>query len=89
MVESIVQTLSDLLNALQLIAIPVAAVMVVIAGYQFFRGGEEGPQKAKKLLVYLLVGLVLVFGATAIVNGVRDRIAFTILPTDIMMYFLK
>lgn len=89
MVNNITRTLSELLGTLQLIALPVAAVMVAIAGYQFFRGGDEGPQKAKKMLVYLLVGLVLVFGAKAIVDGVRTNITFTILPIDYIMLFLK
>lgn len=82
MVNNITSTLSEILGTLQLIAVPVAAVMVAFAGFQFFRGGDEGPMKAKKSLVYLLVGLVLVFGAKAIVDGVRANITFTILPIE-------
>lgn len=76
MVEGIVSTFAELLNALQLISIPVAAVALAIAGYQFMRGGDEGPSKAKKTCFYLVIGLVVIWGASAIVDGVKERITF-------------
>ncbi|UBH16618.1 TrbC/VirB2 family protein (plasmid) [Macrococcoides canis] len=76
MVENIISTVEEFLNALQLISIPVAGIMFVIAGYQFLRGGDEGPTKAKKMVFYIIVGLVIIWGASSLVSGIKERITF-------------
>ncbi|MGV2929317.1 TrbC/VirB2 family protein [Macrococcus capreoli] len=76
MVENIITTISEFLKALQLISVPVAAIMFVVCGYQFLRGGDEGPTKAKKMVFYIVVGLCFIWGASAFVDGIKERITF-------------
>ncbi len=52
----------------------VAVVVIVIAGIRFIvSAGEEGEkEKAKKMIIYALIGLVIILLAEAIVNFVLD-----------------
>lgn len=76
MMQNISNTLAQATSTLQGFAIGVAVIMIVIAGYQLFLGGDQGVQKGKKILIWTAVGLVLIFGANAIAQWWRGSITF-------------
>lgn len=52
------------------IVVPIAVVCVAIAAFQFFMGGEKGMEKAKKIILYTLLGVAVAYLAPLIVNEV-------------------
>ena len=52
------------------IVVPIAVIALGFAGFQFFFGGEKGVEKAKKTLVYTVIGVGLILLAPLIVSQV-------------------
>ena len=54
------------------VVIPVAVVCLGVGAFQFFFGGERGVEKAKKICLYTLGGVALVYLAPLIVTEVAS-----------------
>ncbi|TES48803.1 hypothetical protein E2L07_18220 [Halalkalibacterium halodurans] len=74
--QGVISTLINFLGLIQMPAWAFCAVMLCMAGYNFFAGGQEGREKGKRNITWLLVGLVIVLGAGALRDSLRGVVAF-------------
>jgi ABC-type microcin C transport system permease subunit YejB len=74
-VNNIWDLLSRVIDFIWQIAIPLAALLIVIGGYFFLAsaGDPEKVRKAKHLIIYTLVGLLVIFLSKAIINMLAER----------------
>lgn len=73
--SSIVNGLKKVSAFLKVVGIAVAAVYVALAGYQFMWGGPNGSQTGKTYLLNAVIGIVLIYGASAIADWVANNVA--------------
>lgn len=59
------------------IAVPIAAVCLGFGAFQFFFGGERGVEKAKKICLYTLGGVALVYLAPVVVSEIASWFSST------------
>ncbi len=59
------------------IAVPIAAVCLGVGAFQFFFGGERGVEKAKKICLYTLGGVALVYLAPVVVSEIASWFSST------------
>ena len=66
--DNLTTFLRDVLEAIVTLLIPIVVVFIVIAGFRFVmaQGNEEKLKKAKKNLLYVLIGTAIVIGANII-----------------------
>lgn len=70
-VESGITTgLGQAWSLLKAIALPIAAIIAVICAFHIFVGGEKGMEKAKKIALYLIIGLAVVYLGPLLVETV-------------------
>ncbi|QRN92757.1 hypothetical protein DD607_05155 [Salmonella sp. 3DZ2-4SM] len=74
--DKIISSIANATSMLQTAAIATAALMILISGYFFLFGGDEGPRKAKKMLIYVFIGLILILGANVLAQWGADQVAF-------------
>lgn len=68
-------SVSSFTGKLQGIALVVIIACIVITGFMFIFG--EGPSRtAKKWLVYIVIGAVLIFGAATLGSTIKDVSGF-------------
>ena len=67
----IIDKLTELLTTL---AIPLGTVMIIIGGIQYMTAGgnEERANKAKKTLLYTVIGVAIVLAAKFLVDIIRE-----------------
>lgn len=75
--EDIKQTIGDILKAVLNFLALIAVVVVVIAGIRLIvsQGEDDAKDKAKKTILYALIGLIIVLFARVIVGLVTDYLA--------------
>jgi len=63
----------DVINFIFLVALAVAPLMIIIAGFLFVTsaGKSEQISKAKRLITYALVGLAIVYGANILIDAIQ------------------
>lgn len=59
------------------IVVPIAAVCLGVGAFQFFFGGERGVEKAKKICLYTLGGVALVYLAPVVVSEIASWFSST------------
>jgi type IV secretory pathway VirB2 component (pilin) len=64
--QQIINTVNQIIQAGQLIGATALIAIVIATGYQVWWGGRNGMEIAKKLVVPIIVGALLVFGAPAL-----------------------
>lgn len=71
--ETTLNVLSSVLNFMALVAV----VVIVIAGIRLVVAGSDDQQrdKAKKMVIYAIIGLIVIILASAIVSFVAETIA--------------
>ena len=74
--DKIISSIANATSMLQTAAIATAALMILISGFFFLFGGDEGPRKAKKMLIYVFIGLILILGANVLAQWGADQVAF-------------
>ena len=74
--DKIISSIANATSMLQTAAIATAALMILISGYFFLFGGDEGPRKAKKMLIYVFIGLILILGANVLAQWGAHQVAF-------------
>lgn len=58
----------NILNILQIVGIVVGAIILVVLGLKYMMGSLEEKAEYKKSMIPLIVGIVVVMGATTIAN---------------------
>ncbi len=67
---AIKEGLGGIYSIITAIVVPVAVICAALAGYKFFVGGEKGAAQAKQILIYLAVGVAIVYLAPVAVSGI-------------------
>lgn len=67
--------LKNIINLVIQIAITTTVIVIIISGFRMITGGDnpDAIQKARRSIVYALIGLILSFGSFAIVNYVLTK----------------
>lgn len=66
------QGLSAVYTTITSIVLPIAAVCLAFAGFKIFAGGEKGMESAKKIILYTLIAVAIVYLAPVIVLNVGN-----------------
>ena len=71
--DSIVGTVTTILNALAIVA---GTLMIIIGGIQYMTsaGNEEKAKKARQVITYAIIGVVIVLSADFIIGLVKEII---------------
>jgi len=78
--DSGIETLPDFIEAVikivLIVGIPIVALAIIYTGFLFVsaQGNPEKLTKAKKALVYTLIGAVLLLGAFVIANAISETV---------------
>lgn len=82
-VNNIWDLLSRIIDFIFLISMPLAALLIVVGGYFFLAsaGDPEKVTKAKHLIIYALIGLIVIFLSKAIINMLAETLGLG-LPLD-------
>ena len=70
--SSLNQATGDITNLLQGIGIGVLVVFIAILGFKVVTGGREGLREAKSSVVGLIIGAVLIWGAGALAERLKQ-----------------
>lgn len=75
-ISTIPQLLAAILNIVVILAIPVIIFFIMLAGFKYVtaRGNATQIQEASKALLYAVIGAVLILGATAIAQIVKNLV---------------
>jgi hypothetical protein len=70
----ITDIIAKITEALKIIAIPVGVIMIIISGIQYMTAGgnEEKATKAKKTILYTIIGVAIVIAADFIVDLIKE-----------------
>jgi hypothetical protein len=74
--DSIPDLLAQLLDLVVMVAVPIAILFLIYAGFLFVsaRGSEEKLTKAKSVLLYTVVGIALIVGAALLANVIQGTV---------------
>lgn len=75
-ISTIPQLLAAILNVIVILAIPVIIFFIMLAGFKYVtaRGNPGQIEEASKALLYAVIGAVLILGATAIAQIVKNLV---------------
>lgn len=62
-------------SVMRVIVVPLAIVAVGFAAFQFFFGGNQGPEKAKKAIIAAGAGIGIVVFAPVIINTIASAVS--------------
>lgn len=74
--NTLIANLTGFLEWAQKPSLIVGAIMVLIAGYFWLTGGQDGRRIAKGLLIGVAVGLILINGALGLATEFNSNITF-------------
>lgn len=74
--NSIPELLAQLLDLVVMVAVPIAILFLIYAGFLFVsaRGSEEKLTKAKSVLLYTVIGIALIVGAALLANVIKGTV---------------
>jgi hypothetical protein len=74
--NSIPELLAQLLDLVVMVAVPIAILFLIYAGFLFVsaRGSEEKLTKAKSVLLYTVIGIALIVGAALLANVIQGTV---------------
>jgi hypothetical protein len=74
--NSLTEFLEAILRALITIAVPIAGLFIIYSGFLFVtaQGNPAGLEKAKRTLLWTLVGVALIFGAWVLSQIIQNTI---------------
>lgn len=83
LVNSIYDGLSKVYSIMAKIVLPIAGVCIAASAFTIWLGGEKGIEKAKRVLLFTVMGIAIVFIAPAVVVAAHSAINMsTALPTS-------
>lgn len=73
-VDNVGEFLLEILDVITILSVPVIAIMIIIAGFQFVTAGgdEEQLEDAKKTALYVVIGAAIILGAELIVTVLQN-----------------
>lgn len=76
-ISTIPDLLLAVLNIVITIAVPIIILFIIIAGFQYVtaRGNAQQTQNASRALMYAIIGGLLIIGAVAITEIIRNIVA--------------
>lgn len=76
-INTIPDLLLAILNIVIVIAVPIIILFIIIAGFQYVtaRGNATQTQNASRALMYAIIGGLLIIGAVAITEIIRNIVA--------------
>jgi len=76
------ELLDKIINFIFYVSIPVAAIMIIIAGFRFVTaiGDPEKIQTAKKMILWVTIGLFIIFLAKALIVLFGEIFGIDIVP---------
>lgn len=76
-ISSIPAFIAQVLRAIVMIALPIATLFIVISGFMFLvaRGNETKLTKARENFMYVIIGTLLILGATVLVTLIVGTVA--------------
>ena len=75
--NSITNTIAQAVTYVQVIGAGIIVLMLAIAGYHFFAGGQQGFELGKKKVIGILIGAALLFCATALGAVIKSMYGYT------------
>lgn len=72
MFEHMSEMFGTLYTIIRSVGVSVAAIAVVMSAYQIFVGGEEGMERAKKIILFVAIGVVVIFIAPLVMVWIRE-----------------
>lgn len=72
MFEHMAEMFGTFYTIIRSVGVSVAAIAVVLSAYQIFAGGEEGMARAKKIILFVAIGIVVIFIAPLVMVWIRD-----------------
>lgn len=63
--------LGQIYDIIKGVSVPIAVVCFAICAFKIFMGGEKGMEQAKKLAIYTVIGMAIVFLAPAVILEVK------------------
>lgn len=83
LVNSIYDGLSKVYSIMAKIVLPIAGVCIAASAFTIWLGGEKGIEKAKRVLLFTVMGIAIVFIAPAIIVAAHTAVKMsTELPTS-------
>ena len=73
--DSLVNTLNNIIEMIKMPAYSVAVLAVIVGGYYYMAGGQEGKMKAKNWIIGGLVGLMIILLSSSIVGYLQGQVA--------------
>jgi len=73
--QQINSVVNQLITAAQIIGAGAIVLCIITLGYQVWWGGKNGMEVAKKLVVPLIIGGVLVFGAQSLGSWLQSIVS--------------
>jgi type IV secretory pathway VirB2 component (pilin) len=73
--QQIINTVNQIIQAGQLIGATALVAVVLFMGYSVWWGGKNGMDVAKRLVLPIIVGAVLVFGAPALSQWLQSIVS--------------
>lgn len=75
-INDIPSFIKEVINIVLVVGIPIVALFIIYTGFLFVeaQGNPEKLTKAKKALVYTLIGAVLLLGAFVIANAIQATV---------------
>lgn len=74
--DTIIDLIRNVINFIFRLSLPVGALMIVVAGFYFLTsvGDPEKIKKAKNIIIWTLVGILVIFLSLAIIEGLKQAI---------------
>ena len=74
--DTVMELIQDVIDILVAIGVPIAVLFLVYAGFLFVtaRGSEEQIKKAKGILLWTIVGILILLGAKIIATVLQNTI---------------
>ena len=70
--DGIVEAARTLYSILRTVAIPAAAIALAFAGYMIFTQGEDGMEHAKKVILWILIGVMVIFLGPVAIDAAKQ-----------------
>lgn len=74
--DGLIASATSFLAYIQKPSLILSAIMIAVGGYYLIFGGENAPKKAKKIVLGVIIGLVLVNGAIEFATSANENIKF-------------
>ena len=72
LIEGMKSAMTNIYSVMKGVGIVVAAIGIALSAFQLFLGGDKGMEKAKKTIIYTVIGCGILFLAIPITNAISS-----------------